>query len=127
MFVKHMCGCYIYDFDCTFVTYVLSVLLFIITCSKVSIKSAHNDQLSLTPNELRDLSHVSNHQQCIPWVKSFQMIPMLTMVHATCNNAVYRVWVIPRQIAQELPRPPSILMKFGKLLAPIKTNTSSKF
>jgi len=102
-----MCGCYIYDFDCTFETYVGIVSsVFIITCSKVSIKRAHNDQqLSFTNskvkvntksghwplNDLRDLSHVSKHQQYIPWVKSFQMIPMLAMLHATCNNAVYGV------------------------------------
>ena len=37
------------------------------------------------------------------------------------------LWVIPREVAQENPRPPSILMKIDKLIVPHDRNMYAQF
>ena len=42
-------------------------------------------------------------------------------------NIASRIWVIPREVAQENPRPPSILMKIDKPIVPHDRNMYAQF
>ena len=44
-----------------------------------------------------------------------------------CKYHVRDIWVIPREVAQENPRPPSILMKIDKPIVPQYRNMYAQF